>query len=101
NAGRERLVLTFGEYKDKNGTLQNGADELSAALDAFAGKQVNLDIRIEEVTAKNGSKFFKGFVVVKEMVPRSQKEAKYTPKPSRAEEIKAKAEKIRQSIQST
>lgn len=96
--GRDRTVLTFGP--DSRGV--NGAVALANAITELTneGKQFNLDIRIGEATHKaSGRTFPNAFVVVKEMIPKSQSEAAYTPKPSRADTLKADADKIRAEVE--
>lgn len=100
NAGRKKTVLTFG--LDKNGN--NSADQLLAALETLRGKQVNFDIRVGEKESANGT-FETAFVIIKEMVPKDQQtssggQAKFVPKnKSRAENVKATAQKIREQME--
>lgn len=70
--GREQLVLTFGLTKGRNGEEINTADALIDALEQYRGKQVNLDVRIEEKDSGNGRTFPSAFVRVVEMIPKGQ-----------------------------
>lgn len=101
--GREQTVLTFGLTKDKNGNEINTADQLIAALLPYQGKQVNLDVRIEEKTSQQGRKFPSAFVRVVEMIPKDQGGGgtpTYVPKgQSRSETLKAKASKLQQDFE--
>lgn len=102
NKGREQTVLTFGLTKDKNGNEINTADQLIAALLPYQGKQVNLDVRIEEKTSAQGRKFPSAFVRVVEMIPKDAGgggTATFVPKSqSRTDGIKAAAKKIQQTF---
>jgi hypothetical protein len=98
HAGREKLVLTFGLDSEGN----NGLEALIAALQEYAGKQVNFDIRVEEKTSKSGSKFDAAFVKITEMIPRDQAGAQTTFVPkgtARANAAKANAEKVKRAIE--
>lgn len=96
--GREQTVLTFGLVKDKAGNDVNSADALIAALEPLRGKQVNLDIRIEEKTSQNGRKFPSAFVRVVEMIPKDAgTTTEYVSKPNtRKETVAQKSSAIRQ-----
>ncbi len=100
--GRDQTVLTFGLTTDKNGNEVNTADALIAALLPYQGKQVNLDIRIEEKTSQQGRKFPSAFVRVVEMIPKDQgggtTTAQYVPKPTRAQSVAATAEKLKKQF---
>lgn len=97
--GREKFVLTFGP--DSRGI--DGAQALADAINSLVaeGKQINFDVRIGESTSANGRSFPTAFVIVKEMVPKDQASAQvtYAKKPSRQDSLKAKADKVRASIE--
>lgn len=94
---REVLALTFGIDKQ---TGANGADALIEALEAYRGKQVNLDIRLSEKETKTGQKFDSAFVIVKEMIPKGQATTStFTPKnKDRAAAAKASADRARATL---
>lgn len=97
--GRDKIVLTFGP--DSKG--RDGAKALAAAINelADAGKQINFDIRIGEQETDRGVKFPTAFVLIKEMVPKSQGgvQATYSKKESREDAMKAKAEQVRKAVE--
>lgn len=98
--GREKIVLTFG--LDQNG--DNTLDGLLAALESLRGKQANVDIRISEKQTEGGASFETAFVIVKEMIPKAAgggaPKGKFVPKnKSRAEDLKARAKQISQSLE--
>lgn len=101
--GRAQTVLTFGLTKDKNGNEVNTADELIAALSQYAGKQVNLDIRIEEKEGQNGRTFPSAFVRIVEMIPKDQGgggKTAFVPKnQTKTQALKEKAERLKQDFQ--
>lgn len=95
--GREQTVFTFGLSTDRSGNTINGLDQLLAALTPYAGKQVNLDFRVEEKTSGQGRKFPSAFVRIVEMIPKDQQQAKtqYVPKTStKADAVKANAARL-------
>ncbi len=95
--GRAQTVFTFGLGTDRQGNSINGLDLLIAALTPYAGKQVNLDFRVEEKTSEQGRKFPSAFVRIVEMIPKDQQTAKatYVPKTSnKAEAVKANAARL-------
>lgn len=94
--GREKIVLTFGT--DNQGA--NGLEALISALETYRGKQVNFDIRLDQKTTDRGVKFDTAFVIIKEMIPKDQQGTTYTPKnQSRADAVRAKAEKIQKQFE--
>lgn len=100
--GREQIVLTFGLTNGKDGVIENTADTLIAALLPYAGKQVNLDVRIEEKTSQQGRKFPSAFVRVVEMIPKDQGggQATFVPKTqSRTDAIKERSAKLQQQFE--
>lgn len=95
--GREQYVFTFGLGKDRQGNEINGADQLIAALAPYAGKQINLDFRVEEKTAKSGRTFPSAFCRIVEMIPKDQQVGKSTFVPkttNKAQALQAKANKL-------
>lgn len=99
-AGRKKVVLTFG--LDNNGN--NGLDALIDALTALRGRQVNFDIRIGQKEASNGTTFDTAFVIVKEMIPKSEgggrAPGKFVPKnKAKAETLKARAKDLMASLE--
>lgn len=95
--GRRQTVVTIGLDKEGN----NHLDTLIDTLTALRGKQVNLDIRVEDKDAGNGRSFPSAFLRVTEMIPKDAGgggRVAYVPKQSKADEIKAKTAKIQQSF---
>ncbi len=97
--GRDQTVFTFGLGKDRQGNPINGLDQLLAALTPYAGKQVNLDFRVEEKTSEQGRTFPSAFVRIVEMIPKDQaplgKTVQYAPKTSsKADQVKANAARL-------
>lgn len=92
--GRERVVLTF----DAEQTALLAAEFSKYAAE---GKQVNFDTRIGEAESANGRKFPTAFTIVKEMIPKDAggATANYKPKASRADQLKAQAEKLRSNVE--
>lgn len=98
--GREQTVLTFGLTKNKDGEEINTCDDLIAALLPYKGKQVNLDVRMEEKTSAQGRKFPSAFVRVVEMIPKEQGTVGFVAKTqTKSETLKATAAKIQQDFE--
>lgn len=97
--GRDKIVLTFGP--DKKG--RDGAKELAKAISelAEAGKQINFDIRIGEAEGAGGRTFPTAFVLIKEMIPKSEGggQVGFAKTESRQDAMKAQAEKVRKSVE--
>lgn len=90
---RDRTVLTFDAQQ---------TSQLAQALLGYAneGKQVNFDVRVGEATSKAGKVFPTAFCLVKEMIPKSVSEGTtFVPTTSRADELKANADKIRAEVE--
>lgn len=98
--GRDKVVLTFGTYTDKNDVERNSLNELIDALLVLQGKQANLDVRIEMREAQSGAKYPSAFVRVTEMIPRAQGQTQFVAKgsTSRTTDVKARAAKIQQDF---
>ncbi len=97
STGKDKTVLTFGLMEDFKTKLEiNTLDKLIDALLPYKGKQVNLNIFIEDKEYQ-GRKFQSASVGVTEMIPKNQVAgaATYTTKESTADDVKAQAEKIR------
>jgi hypothetical protein len=95
---RDKVVLTFG--LDKEG--RNSADALISAVSALKGKQINLDIRIEEKTTESGKKYDAAFVLVKEMIPKDQGggQTTYVPKPATSKkDLKDRAAEVAKALE--
>ncbi len=99
--GREKTVLTFGLQTDRNGNEVNTCDQLIEALEQYRGKQVNIDIRVGEAESAQGRKFPTAFVRIYEMIPKDAQAGRvaFVPKkPSRTDDVKARAAKIQQDF---
>lgn len=89
---RKRLEFVFNSNAtDLNGNPRNEVDELIGALTALRGKKVKLDFRVEEKTAKSGKKFPTAFLLVKEVVPKTEGTTTYAPKGNKSAASKAAA----------
>lgn len=91
---RDRIVLTLDVEQTK--LLAAALGELAAA-----GKQTNIDTRIGEAESENGRKFPTAFSIVKEMIPKSAGGGATTfkPKNTRAQNVKADADRIRAEVE--
>ncbi len=92
---RDRVVLTFGT--DKDGV--NGLDTLIATLQSYQGRQVNFDIRLDKKKSDRGVEFDTAFVIVKEMIPKGQEPATYTPKLTKQADVRERAKKFEKGIE--
>lgn len=104
--GREQIVLTFGLGQNRDGSDANHADALIQALEAYKGKQINFDVRLDKKQTPSGAEFDTAFVLVREMIPRDDPrstqgnaKAKFVPKgTTRTAELAKNADRVRQSI---
>lgn len=98
-SGAEKTVVTFGLVKNyKTGEEENSLDQLIAALEQYRGKQVNLNIFIQDKEDSNTGRTFQScYVGVTEMIPKYQAQAKtaFVPKANaKAAALKAKTDKL-------